>query len=218
MDAATPILAHPLRTIASPVICVVICAGCSAPARPTHETAAMISVADGNEFDRLWDVTTQVLRAHRFHLSWEDRASGVIETLPVTSGSWFEWWRHDVADDYSSLEANLHAVRRSASIHLSREQDQQTYRLAVRVDESRLSYPERQVTSPASAIQMFGSRLPTAEGLVIPIKESQSWTPMGRDGAVESQLLGEIMDEFGASYCRRILPAEQNDHEPDDNG
>ena len=83
------------------------------------------------------------------------------------------------------------------------------------MDESRLSYPERQVTSPASAIQMFGSRLPTAEGLVIPIKESQSWTPMGRDGAVESELLGEIMDEFGASYCQRILPADQNNDLPD---
>ena len=69
MHAANTTIARLYRTIATPVFCAVVCAGCTAPARPTHETAAMISVADGDEFDRLWDVTKQVLRDHRFHLS-----------------------------------------------------------------------------------------------------------------------------------------------------
>ena len=75
----------------------------------------------------------------------------MIKSWPITSQSWFEWWRRDVVDGYSFLEANLHTVRRTASVKMDRSAEPDMYIVSVRVDKSRLTTPERQVTSPAGA-------------------------------------------------------------------
>ena len=63
------------------------------------------------------------------------------------------------------------------------------YRLGVRVDKSRYSAPERQVTTASGALAIYSERLPTAEGLRGAASRSNQWTPLGRDELLESYLL-----------------------------
>lgn len=74
------------------------------------------------------------------------------------------------------------------------------FRVTVQVDKERLSTPERQVTTTSGALGMFSARLPTTTGEVgRATLRRQRWVPLGRDGLLESKLLGELADLPGTS-------------------
>ncbi len=178
---------------------IIALCGCHAPAPPPPDTRAAIELqlADAADFDRLWDVTTTVLRNHEFYPIREDRASGVIVTAPVTSQQWFEVWRNDVADADSLLEASVHTVRRAATVKIDHGPGAAEYLLSVQIDKQRLSLPDRQMTAAGSAYGAFGSRLPTTSGQLVSAAEAQTWIPSGRDPALEAFLLRQIVQRFG---------------------
>jgi len=188
--------------------------GCVAPLQPLGRTAALVTVADGADFERLWEAGTRVLRKNRFQPTRQDRAAGVIQTRPSTTQSWFEFWRRDAADAYSFAEANLHTIRRTASIKMDRSQDSENYIISVRVDKERFSAPERQVTSAAGAIQMFGSQLPTRQGRLIGAAEARSWVSLGRDGPLESRLLAQIIRKYRPAHYEYVEVIDVQPEEP----
>lgn len=176
-------------------------AGCQKPAEPIHQTAALVSIEDAEQFDRLWDDTVEVLRRYDFIPDRQDRSAGVITTVPVTSAHWFEFWRQDITTGYAFAQSNLSSVRRSAKVNIDRSDEQDEYVLAVRINVERLSTPERQVNSPAGAYVMFGTRLPTTTGERLRGKSPDRWLPVGRDASLESTILARIIDRFHpASY------------------
>ncbi|UCG34326.1 MAG: hypothetical protein JSU68_06745 [Phycisphaerales bacterium] len=185
--------------------------GCASPAQPTARTAALLSVSDDDAFERLWDASTRVLRRNHLRPTREDRGAGVIQSQPAVTQSWFEFWRRDVVDGYSFAEAQLHSIRRAACIKMDRSEDPDQYIVSVRVDKERLSTPERQVTSAAGAIQMFGSGVPTTRGRMVAAAEARSWTPLGRDGNLEARLLAEIIREYGPSFYEYVEVIEPGD-------
>ncbi len=102
-----------------------------------------------NEVDILWDETLSVLRKLDFRPDRQDRANGVIETLPTTSQQWGEFWRQDVADSYSLAASSMHTTQRKATVRFI--QDSGAWRIETQVDVYRLSVPESQVTTASSA-------------------------------------------------------------------
>lgn len=168
--------------------------GCQRPADPVHQTAALVTISDAQEFDRLWDNTVDVLRRYHFIPDRQDRSAGVLTTHPVTSAHWFEIWRQDVTTKYAFAESNLANVRRSAEISFDATEVQDEYVLAVRVDVERLSSPERQVNSSAGAYQMFGTTLPLVGGQSLRGNSPDRWLPEGRDASLESTILARIID------------------------
>jgi hypothetical protein len=187
--------------------------GCTAPAQPTGRTAALLSVSDEDAFERLWGASTRVLRQNHLQPTREDRGAGVIQSHPAVAQSWFELWRRDVVDGYSFAEAQLHTIRRAASIKMDRSEDPDQYIVSVRVDKERLSTPERQVTSAAGAIQMFGSGVPTTRGKLIAAAKARTWTPLGRDGNLEARLLAEIIREYRPSEYEYVDVVESAEAE-----
>ena len=173
--------------------------GCMAPAQPIGRTAALLSVSDADAFERLWEASARVLRRNHLQPTREDRVAGVIQSSPTVTESWFEFWRRDVVDGYSFAEAQLHTIRRAALIKMDRSEEPDEYIVSVRVNKERLSMPERQVTSAAGAIQMFGSGLPTTSGKMVAAAKARAWIPLGRDGNLEARLLGEIIREYHPS-------------------
>jgi hypothetical protein len=186
-----------LRCCVPGAVLFLLC-GCHAPAPPPPDghSAIQLQLADAAEFDRLWDVTTTVLRNHEFYPVREDRASGLIVTTPVTSQQWFEFWRHDVDDADSLVEASVHTVRRAATVRIDRGSVPETYLLVVQIDKQRLSLPDRQITAPGSAYGAFGSRLPTTAGQLVSAAEAQTWLPAGRDPVLEDNLLRQIVKRY----------------------
>ncbi len=67
------------------------------------------------------------------------------------------------------------------------------YLVSVRVDRSRLTTPERQVTTPSGALAMYSRRMPTVEGVRATARDEQ-WVPLGRDGLLEADILASLSD------------------------
>jgi hypothetical protein len=180
------------------------CLGCHEPASPTGPTVARVTVVDDQEFDRLWDSTADVLRAHNLWPDRQDRLDRVITTFPDTSPQYWEFWRPFPTSNFDRLEANLETVRRQAEVHFAPTTQPTEYEMSVRVEVERYCLRERQATDAASAFQLFGARLPTTEGRTESRQAGAYWLPIGRDGQMESALLDRILRRYGGEGYRIV--------------
>lgn len=175
---------------------------CVRPAQPTTPTAANVADAD---MDSMWDATLSVLRRIEFHPDRQDRATGIIETVPTTTKQIWEFWRQDVADPYSQTLADLQTIQRKAIIRFRKVGEPKQWQVDVEVDVYRLQQPERQITSSSSGLEAFSSQLPTGEGQLLLRGSGNYLEPLGRDAAMESKLLAMIMRQ---SQTYEYTPAE----------
>jgi hypothetical protein len=173
--------------------------GCHEPAAPAGPTVERVTVEQPEDFEILWETTADVLRAHNLWPDRQDRRARVITTLPDTAPAWFEFWRPCPTDRFHRGEAELQTVRRQAAVQFEPVADADAYDMSVRVDVYRYSIIERQVTTTASAFQMFGAKLPTVAGRVRPRQESGRWEPLGRDGTMERALADRIVARYGGA-------------------
>jgi len=165
--------------------------GCQRPEQPEAATAAQVS---GDKLQPTWDAALAVLRKHDFQPDRQDRAQGVITTLPTTSMQWGEPWRQDVADGYSFVESSLHTIQRKATIRFIHDPGATDWTVQVQVDVYRLNVPESQITTASSAYHAFSGVLPTAEGTAqLRGEAARKWTHLGRDPAMEARLLSRIL-------------------------
>jgi hypothetical protein len=170
--------------------CSLLCisAACQRPAQPEGPTHSQISE---DALRDAWDAALSVLRRYDFLPDRQDRAQGVITTLPKTSRQWGEFWRQDTADGYSLAESSLHTTQRKVTIRFLREP---TWQVQVQVDVYRLSVPESQITTASAAFQAFSGVLPTTEGTQqIQGAARRQWVHLGRDEAMENRLLDSIL-------------------------
>jgi len=173
-----------------------LAAGCHQPAQPTQPTATEVVVSDVDEFDLLWRTAVRALERHQFQVDRQDRHAGIITTFPETAPQWFEFWRRDFSDPYSTLESSLHTIRRQATVRVVRTEGEKRYRVEVEVRVSRWSAPERQVTTASGAMRMFSREMPTTEGLMPEEAEPPHWVDLGRDPVLEKKLLQAILDLY----------------------
>jgi hypothetical protein len=176
--------------------------GCVRPAQPTTPTAANVPDAD---LDAIWDATLSVLRRIEWRPDRQDRATGVIETVPATTKQIWEFWRTDVADPYSQTLADLQTIQRKAIVRFRKIGEPKQWQVDVEVDVYRLQQPERQITSSSSGLEAFSSQLPTSEGQLLLRGSGNYLEPLGRDAAMEDKLLAMIMQQ---SQIYEYTPAE----------
>jgi hypothetical protein len=181
-------------------------AGCSAPRRSLGVSTLTVDAELPIELDLLFDSARETLRRSRFTLDRVDRRDRIVTTLPVTSQSMFEPWRHDVDTARDLWESTLNPIRRWAEVHLRSESDGAAVTLDVIVHKERLSSPDRQFNSSGAAYQFFGDRLPSTEGLTNVAPEHDRWMDIGRDPAMESYLLTEILEGAGMTDRVKIAP------------
>lgn len=161
---------------------------CQKPLPPQEPTAAVISTQE--DVASLWESALSVLRKFEFVPDRQDRAVGVITTLPMTSMQWHEPWRQDVVDGYHLLESSLHTTQRVVTVRFhSGEQPH----VDVQVDVYRASQPETQITSASSVLHGFAGLLPTETG-VLATAAQVDWVPLGRDAALEDRILRRILN------------------------
>lgn len=177
--------------LASAVFC-----GCAPPPAAEGPTARILRIADRDAF---LDRAMTVLREHDFQPRRADRDVGLVVTWPSTGGQWFEIWRRDVHGPYQQLESSIHTIRREVTLHLEAPDDgaPDAQRLSVRVDKSRYSAPERQVTTASGALVIYSEQIPTEEGLRRRRVDGEQWVPLGRDVLFERYLLDRIAARAG---------------------
>ena len=165
-------------------------ASCVRPPQPDTPTAANVANAD---LEALWDASLRVLHRMDMQPERQDRATGVIETLPTTTKQFWEFWRDDCADSYGQTLADVQTIQRRAIVRFRRLAPESRWQVDVQVDVFRLQRPERQLTSTSSVLEAYSSLLPTTEGQIAGRSELAYLEPMGRDGAMEQQILRMIM-------------------------
>ncbi len=185
-----------------------ILAGCQSPASPVQPTAMVVRIAD---YDGFVDEALSVLRERDFRPDRVDRERGVITAGPTTSAQWFELWRSDTPAGYERLESSLHTIRRKVRVDLEyvgaaptagtpgADAGGERYRLSVQVDKERYNTPSRQVTTASGALAIYSENLPTDEGVRRATAADARWTPLGRDGQLEGELLARLVDASSAA-------------------
>lgn len=169
--------------------------GCKAPIAPTTPTAMRVSVDSPEDFDTLWQATGKTLRKYYLEPDRQDRTEGVITTIPETTGVWFEPWRPQPQPAYAWWEANLHTIRRQATVTI-RPVAEPEYELVVEVNRFKYSLAERTVDNPAGALRLYSEAAPTTSGRMEKPSRTARWIPLGRDGWMEQAILTDILKRY----------------------
>jgi hypothetical protein len=101
-----------------PMTCALLLAGCVQPQRQTP--AERIYVPNIGEAKAM-AIAEDVLADMRFTIEKADTRSGLIRTRPLSGAQFFEVWRSDNIGPDNGLAANLHTMRRTVELNVSRQ-------------------------------------------------------------------------------------------------
>jgi hypothetical protein len=202
-----------------PGLVAVMC-GCQAPGQPTGPTATTLRIPDHDAFLddslsllRRYDlqpeyvdrsngvIVTKPTTSGQWFEWWRVDSQGGYQTLesslhttqrrvtvsvePLDGGAQAAANESAAGQPAASLSPSASSAPADVASAPAR------YRVAVRVDKSRYSAPERQVTTASGALGIYSERLPTTEGLKTK-GHSVQWVPLGRDPLLEAFLLQKL--------------------------
>ena len=164
--------------------------GCaSAPVDLTKETIIIEA-----EAEILWQSCQSELKNRGFRLDRVDLRSGVIETFPMVSSQWFEFWQRDVVDAASLAESSLQTIRRRVGIKLS-PLGGNKYRFSCRVTVQRLSTPPSAVSGSVWAENVFSSTAGRSSVWNDPagvLEEGWVWVTLENDTALADEIIRSV--------------------------
>ncbi len=134
----------------------------------------------------IWQISQVELKDRGFSLDRVDLRNGVIDTFPIVSKQWFEFWRKDVVGAKALAESSLHTIQRYAKMQLT-EQENNKFALHCEVVVERLS--------SASAITSGTSRQQDVLSAGRRQKKKSSkdqWIPLGKDEPLANDILAAI--------------------------
>ena len=190
------------------VLAMALLAGCAAAPAPAE---SLIVTTDS--FDAAFGVSRDVLRGRYFEADRVDRRAGVITTLPSTAGASWELWRRDSADAGGRALAALHTIRKTVLVKIA-EPESGGCRIAVTVTMERQQAPNLEPTATSDLYSLYsrhgflgqqygtGGRAETRWER----KAGAWWTDIGRDLALEHDLLKEIAARLENAT---VQPADQ---------
>lgn len=171
----------------------IILAGCAQ--KQQYETVEKICPAGLNK-QQAFRITEDVLGEMHFSIAKSDADLGVIITRPLTAAQFFEFWRKDNVDSFSSAEANLHTIRRIAELNI----DQQDTNLCIRcrVNTQRLRLPEREIRSRARAYDLFSQSGSSRQVLKLNPEQQRNmtWVDLGDDSQLAALILKQIENKI----------------------
>jgi hypothetical protein len=133
-----------------------------------------------------------VLFKMNFVVDKADVSSGIMRTKPLPGGQFFELWRKDNRDGYSSAMANLHSIQRIAELSFAQRNGQLCIDCNVTIE--RLSIPEKEIDSSARAYSMFSTSDESTQNLYLNEEQEKmmSWVNIGQDNKLEAYILNKI--------------------------
>lgn len=170
---------------------IVLAAGCAQQEQFTAVEKICVSGADKAE---VMQTTEAVLSKMLFTVSKFDVESGVIRTRPLSSAQFFEFWRKDTVGEFNQAEANLHSVRRTIDLNVSRQNSQICVECNAMVERLSLSDHEDTRGRTQKYDKFSGQRISTRSLRLD--SEEKSWLDMGRDARLETEILKQIKDRL----------------------
>jgi len=138
----------------------------------------------------LWQSCKSELKNRGFRLDRADLRSGVIDTFPMVSRQWFEFWRRDVVDAASLAESSLQTIRRRIGIKLT-PLGGNKYCFNCRVTVQRLSMPPSAISGSVWAENVFYSTAGRSPIWNDP-DDTRVWVTLGNDTALADNIVRSV--------------------------
>jgi hypothetical protein len=176
----------------------------AAPAIAAHENPALIQVADR---DLLWDALVDVVDDY-FTVDREERVrqvgdvltEGRIETFPEVGSTFLEPWRLDAATSFEKLEGTLQSIRRQTVARVMPAENGYFVEIAVFKELEDVPRPDRSTAAQATFhYDNSLQRIPQPAGDRV---TAIGWIPLGRDAALERQMLDDLRVRLAAPSQR----------------
>jgi hypothetical protein len=158
-------------------------------------------------YDRefLWNELVATVEQFDFRIEREDRVrqvgdvlvEGRIETFPMDSPTLLEPWRRGASSGYERLESTLQSIRRRASVRVIPTGGGFLIEAVVVKELEDVSRPE-QSTVGESTFRHDGSLVRPEEATASGGPITLGWIPLGRDLALEQEMLLEVQARIGA--------------------
>ncbi|MCS7304651.1 MAG: hypothetical protein NZ602_06020 [Thermoguttaceae bacterium] len=148
------------------------------------------------DYQRIWEIVVDVID-DEFRIEREMPVrqmggvwtEGRLETYPLVGSTLLEPWRQDASNWDEKLEGTLQSIRRRAIVRVIPAQAGVWVEVVV--------FKELEDTKPlmaptARAIFQYDTSLTRIEAPIAEQPTSRGWIPLGRDPALEQQVLGKI--------------------------
>lgn len=188
--------------------CAALCllAGCAQQQR--LEPVEQICVPDTGGVEPM-QIAENVLGQMHFTIEKADADIGFVRTRPLPGAQFFEFWRSDNVGSFNAAEANLHSIRRTVELNISRviSQDGEQLCIGCNVKVSRLSLPQRQITSSSQAYGMFSQSCPSIQKLKLhpEQKSGMAWIDSGKDVRLATEILKRIEKQIAKLQKEKTL-------------
>jgi len=172
-------------------ICLV---GCREQDRPQVEVKPLC--LPSTDKTAIMDAAEEVLARLHFDIEKFDIEQGIIRTRPLVGAQFFELWRHDNVGGYNAAEANLHTIRRTAELNLTRQG--QGLCVTCDVQTERLNLPEQEITSSGRAYHLFSRSGASMQRIKLNPKQEagMSWISLGTDSELTAEILERIQEQL----------------------
>jgi len=139
----------------------------------------------------------QVLVGMHFGIEKFDVDAGYIRTAPLSGSQSFEFWRFDSVGSSNQTEADLHSIRRAVEINIGEQAGQMC--INCRATTQRLSLPQSQSTAGQNRPVMSPDQRSVQKfKLGHEQKSNLTWTDLGRDNQLETEILKRIESRLTA--------------------
>jgi hypothetical protein len=140
----------------------------------------------------------QVLAGMHFGIEKFDVDAGYIRTAPLSGAQSFELWRSDSVGSFNRSEADLHSIRRAVELNISEQAGQLC--INCKTTTQRLSLPQSQSTTGQSRPVMSPDQRSIQKfKLGHEQKSNLTWTDLGRDNQLETEILKRIEKQLAAT-------------------
>jgi len=167
-----------------------ILAGCAEQQR-SEEVTKQVCFANLQKL-AVMQAAEDVLARMHFTIEKADAEAGLIRTRPLAGAQFFELWRSDNVGGFNFTEANLHSIRRTVELNISKQDEGLCVASDVKVE--RLNLPEHEVSSSARAYEMFSKSSASLQKIKLnPEQEAgMAWVELGRDERLATEILKRI--------------------------
>jgi hypothetical protein len=156
-----------------------------------------VASVDSGDYDLLWNTCDYVAHRDLFSMDVEDYREGIMETQPLVSRQFFEFWRPDTGDTHGLIQNSLQATRRTIRFEFTKTTD--GFEVTPKVLIEQLAQSTARVTSPLQYERVFEQPLTPpqadetgAQGHYF----ASRWYAIGRDLAMEKELAQDISDRI----------------------
>jgi len=172
-----------------------------------YDNPTLLPVADPRV---AWETVVDVVDDY-FEIDREDPVrvigqtitEGRLDTFPQTGATLLEPWRHDSVGLGERLESTLQSIRRQATVRVMPTEGGYWVEVAVYKELEDVARPEH--ATAGAATFRYDETLRRVEQPVSARPIHEGWIPLGRDAALEQQILADLHARLGATANRGCL-------------